>query len=545
MSSNFVLGKLLRTRALLLAVGAASTLGLAACGGGGGGDTVSVATPSVTALAALESAGALTLTNPATGALFTGTAVTVTLTSSVPNVIVDAAGNALTSVTTSNGIAGFFLKAGTDPATTPVVVRAAVLGAAFVPKTVEFSFSAKGTLNQNLEVIALPTTAGAITTGDAGVNGAAQVGTATSAGGVTTTTGATTVTVNPVGATGTTVTIPAGTQLTTSTGTAAAAGNVVLTAVAFSPTTTDGLGEFPGGFAAGGPGGTALATAGFVTLRLRDSAGNLITNFSQPVQVSMDIPSTTPAIGGGALTVGVSTYPIYRYDVATTSWVFESNGSVAADNGDGTYRVDFTTSSFSTRAALAQLPACSAQTITVPSTATDLTATIESTTSPAFLFKAQVNNGALRVPAAPTGREAIVKVYQNGVVVSQQTFANLCAGSLTMPALSGGGTTGTVTINTTESCADGSNTRALASVLVSVIKDSDGYTESGSTNASGTVSFTFPTGTAKTYAISPRSGTSYQKSVTVTSGQTSTVTYDFLMSCGNITGTGGAISQLP
>lgn len=548
MSSSMFNGGLLRVRAMLLAMGAASVLGLAACGGGGGGDSIAVATPSVAALAALDSSGSFTITNSATGALFTASAVTVNLSSSPANMVVDGSGNALTSVTTSSGLGSFFLKAGTDPAVTPVTVYASVTSASFVPKTVAFTFSAKSALNQNLELIALPTVAGPITTGDTGVSGEAATGTAT-AGGATT--AQLQVVVNPApGETGTTVTIPAATTLTTATGAPAAAGALTLTAVAFSPNSSDALGEFPGGFVAGQVAGagasTTPATAGFVTLRLRDSAGNIITNFSNPITVSLDIPSTS-TLAGVPVVVG-GTYPIYRYNTTTQQWVFESTGNIAADNGDGTFRVDFTVTSFSTRAAMDSLPACSAQTITVPSTATDLTATIQSTTSPSFGFTFPVVGGRIIVPAAPTGRPATVKVFQNGVQVSSDLFSNLCAGSLTTSTPTTSGSTGTIVVNATESCADNSNTRALASVVVSAVNTSTSYTETGSTNAAGTVSFTFPLGAATVIATSPRSGTQYPRSVTVTSGGTSTVNYDFLMSCANITGTGtggGSFSQLP
>jgi hypothetical protein len=185
-------------------------------------------------------------------------------------------------------------------------------------------------------------------------------GSATAAGGVTntvadissaTTTRAADSTSNTAAVKGSTaVTIPAGTQLKTSSGAPAAAGDLTLTVVHFDNDTDAGvdpdfvpssgsLALFPGGLDttiedddASTPESGSFSSAGFAAIELRDSAGDLITDFSgNPVTIEITIPAGTPfpagATGAGLVdtaptgTVNAGdTVPVWTYNELTGKW---------------------------------------------------------------------------------------------------------------------------------------------------------------------------------------------------------------------------------
>ena len=550
MSAFAISGGRGRVRAMLLALGFAATIGLVACGGGGG-DSVSLATPSASALAALESSGTAVITDMSTGALITNP-ITVSLASPTASVIVEGTNAALASVATSNGVAGFFLKSGTDPAVTPVTVYASVTAAGYLPATTQLTFTSKSTQTGVLRLIRQPVAAGAIAGTDPGVTGVAATGTA--AAGVTT--GAITVTVAPATtftaidgttqpATGTTVTIPSGTTATTASGGAAAAGALILSAVSYSPNSQQALAAFPGGFSGaaittGGTPNTALVVAGWATFSLTDSAGNKLTNFSNPVSVTMDLPAGA-TLGGVAITNG-TIYPIYTFNVASNTWTFETNGTVGVQNANNTWPVTFSVTHFSEHGALDQVPRCNATIAVTGTTGTGITFEVEGEGSPAFEAEGQVVSGSFTLTNIPASRAAQVKLKQAGGIIASVRIVNLCAGSLSIAQSAPPPPTGVLTLTTTESCADNSNRRGIPT---KVFIGASGVYSNVTTNATtGVATVNAPLGTVSLVATSARSNIQYLKTVTLGAGGAS-ASWDFLMPCGNITGTGGGFSQLP
>ncbi len=185
-------------------------------------------------------------------------------------------------------------------------------------------------------------------------------GAATSAGGVTntvadisssTTTRAADSVSNTAAVKGTTsVTIPAGTQLKTSTGAPAAPGELKLTVVHFDNDTgadvdpdfvpsNGSLALFPGGLDTtiedddpSTPESGSFSSAGFAAIELRDANDDLITDFSgNPVSIEITIPAGTPFPGGatgaglidtapiGTVNAG-DTVPVWTYNELTGKW---------------------------------------------------------------------------------------------------------------------------------------------------------------------------------------------------------------------------------
>ncbi|MEX1670356.1 hypothetical protein AB4876_15660 [Zhongshania guokunii] len=185
-------------------------------------------------------------------------------------------------------------------------------------------------------------------------------GSATSAGGVTNTVAdisSSTVTraadsvSNTAAVKGSTaVTVPAGTQLKTSNGAPAAPGELTLTVVHFDNDTgadvdpdfvpsNGSLALFPGGLDTtiedddpSTPESGSFSSAGFAAIELRDSNGDLITEFSgNPVSIEITIPAGTPfpegATGAGLVdtapvgTVNAGdTVPVWTYNELTGKW---------------------------------------------------------------------------------------------------------------------------------------------------------------------------------------------------------------------------------
>jgi len=535
---------------MLVALGFAATMGLAACGGGGG-DSVSLATPSAAALAALESSGTAVVTDMSTGALITGS-ITVSLASPTASVIVDGTDAALASVVTTNGVAGFFLKAGTDPAVTAVTVYASVTATGYLPATTQLTFTSKSSQTGVLRLIRLPVAAGAIAGTDPGVTGVAATGTAAAGA----TTGVITVTVAPATtftaidgttqpATGTTVSIPTGTTVTTAGGGAAAAGPLILSAVSYSPNSQQALAAFPGGFSGaaitgGGVANTALVVAGWATFTLTDSAGNKLTNFSNPVSVSMDLPAGTTL--GGVPVANGTIYPIYTFNVASNTWTFETNGTVGVQNVNNTWPVTFTVTHFSEHGALDQVPRCNATIAVTGTTGTGITFEVEGEGSPSFEAEGQVVSGAFTLTKIPASRSARVKLKQAGGTIASVQIANLCAGSLSVAQSTPPPATAVLTLTTTESCADSSNRRGIPTKVF--IAAGAVYSNVTTNATTGVATVNVPVGSVSVLATSARSNIQYPQTVTVGAGGGS-ASWDFLMPCGNITGTGGVLSQLP
>lgn len=543
------------SRALLLAVGLASALTLAACGGGGG-SSVTLATPTTTALTAASSGGLLYVTDASGNPVSTS----VALTSTAAGATVNATGSAITSVSTSSGVASFNLA---SSATLPLTVYAEIAPAGYVPQTVAFTYTASGFQSKNVTLLSIPSAAGSIAGTPAGVTGQVQTGTVAGGGGAV----SSTITLTAAGASytdvsgatqpalGITVTIPAGTVLRTASGTAAANGSLTLVAVTYSPNSTNGLDAFPGGFSAGGTvsGGVltpaSVATSGFSTFLLRDSAGNTLTQFTvNPVTVRMDLPATTRDSAGAALANG-STMKIYSYNETLKGWAFESNGTVGAANGNGTWPLTYTTTHFSTIGSVdTNASSCTASiAVTGLSAVTGaVRGKLTLTSVPSATYEATLSNNAFSFPNVPANKTAILKVTVNGqnATVALGEIANACATSLSSAVTPPAVQTGVVSFTTTESCADGSNTRGVPAAVL-VIQGSGGAL-GGTTSAAGTLSLTVNSGAAVAWGTNPRSGLAYPLNITVPTGNgTVAAPYAFQMPCGNVTGTGGGNFGLP
>ncbi|PKL76125.1 MAG: hypothetical protein CVV27_11900, partial [Candidatus Melainabacteria bacterium HGW-Melainabacteria-1] len=116
----------------------------------------------------------------------------------------------------------------------------------------------------------------------------------------------------------------------------------------FSNTTPESLNAFPGGFAPDGVSADGqsqqgyFVTGGFVSVDITDGAGNKAAQFSQPAQVTIQIPAGTTNPDTQQPVKAGDTIGIWSHDTTTGKWSLEGQGQVlAGSNGnfDVTYAV--------------------------------------------------------------------------------------------------------------------------------------------------------------------------------------------------------------
>lgn len=114
----------------------------------------------------------------------------------------------------------------------------------------------------------------------------------------------------------------------------------------FSNQSPESLNAFPGGFA---PNGVNVGnqnqqgyfvTGGFVSVDIKDQAGNKATHFSQPANVSVQIPANTINPDTGKTIVDGDKIGIWSHDTKTGKWSKEGEGT-AQKNANGNFDVNY------------------------------------------------------------------------------------------------------------------------------------------------------------------------------------------------------------
>jgi len=540
---------------------AASVLSLTACGGGGGGFAPIVAPVTPPIQAAVNARYQIVLKDIATDLPITDPLV-LAFSGAAPVKAADGSSLNGKSVTTSAGFYGIDVTFnGSDDATVKVT-DADAKGWVATGVTLTGEAGAKGDRVVELKLLNV-NKAAAITASAAPVAATTRT-TTVAANGATTapltvTTPAKTVTTEE----GTTeplptvqLAMPAGTIGTTASGQPAAAGQLTVASAVFSNANVESLQAFPGGFApnidvAGNAallnGATAangaVVTSGFAEFTVLDSAGNQIRNFSRPITISFDLAKGGRDGSGNPIVVGTQ-IPIWSFNEARQTWVFEKMGTVAekAPVDPNFFTVNFQTTHLSFWSWFFWRPTCD-PTITITGRpagdARTLVVDVVGTEVSPFWSTGITSGNSVAFTRVPLNATATVTVRDKGFVVGQVKNRAICGG-VTVPVTFRAAATGTVRFETSESCADGTSQRAVPT-YVNVIAGSQ-FTPAYTSVVVGDVAIVNvpgqSTGQARVSAVNPRSGGSESLTVTVPANGTVTAPFNFTMSCSPVTGGG-------
>jgi hypothetical protein len=358
----------------------------------------------------------------------------------------------------------------------------------------------------------------------------------------------------------TTVTIPTNTVAKTANGTPAS-GQVTLAVTSFATSTGDSLQAFPGGFApnlsttnqsvlnGASASDAAVTTGGFAQFTMKDAAGNELKTFSQPVTVSMDLAKGTLDGNGNPVAAGQQ-FPIWSFNDANQTWTFETMGTIAEKNpvDPNYFSVTFQTSHFSWWAAIAVRQTCNS-TISItgrPAGDTrELVVDVVGGNGNRFHALGNTTTSTMDLVKLPKNAIGSITVTDAGKVVGRVTNQPLCgapsvAVTLQPPTVV---PVGNVRVETSESCTDGSNQRALPTfVNVGVINSTTGtsvlpgYTNTVETNLDSFLFTSVPAGTVTVSAQNPHNNQWEQKLVTVPANGSVTASFNFTTSCSQVTG---------
>ena len=149
------------------------------------------------------------------------------------------------------------------------------------------------------------------------------------------------------------VSVPVGTQATTSTG-QSASGTLQTNVSFYTAPTTQTAQAFPGGFSggiqqqSGAVTNQPITTAGFMTVSVTDGSGNEITNFNPAIELSIDVPGTTINPTTGAPVQNGGTITIMSFNETSGVWVNEGNAILDGPNANGNFKATFLTNHLST-----------------------------------------------------------------------------------------------------------------------------------------------------------------------------------------------------
>ena len=363
--------------------------------------------------------------------------------------------------------------------------------------------------------------------------------------------------------------ISAGTIGKTSSGAPAAAGPLTVSNTYYSNANVESMTAFPGGFAANvevpaantavlngaAPDAGTFVTAGFAQFNVTDSQGNAIKTFDKPLTVGIDLPRNTLDVNGNALAVG-SQYPVWSYDDATGKWVFEKMGTVAEKTpvDPNNFTVQFQTNHLSSWNLDQYVNSCTATINLQGRPAGDtrvLNVEVVGGTGLRYSYAFPVTDSQLTLFRTPR-INATITVKDRGVVVGKLSDRALCSGAVGVPVVLAPLQQGSVRIETLESCADGSNQRAIAASSVlrytaaGRVTSRAVYTRqlaSGDNLAQASVA-SLPSGAVTVQAQNPRTR-AWVEPTSITGGATTSVVvtggttvfrFRFPMTCQNVTG---------
>lgn len=424
-----------RKSGMLSALLAVAASVLVACGGDVPPAPISVAPPPPAVASTVVTFSVL---DSNAGNLLTGATTTLTFGGTGASSLRNLDGNAVTSVTTTNGIAQVQLATGTAPsATAPLSFTVTAARSGNITVTEPVRLVSTSASNVDIRMLPLQTTAGAVTNlPAAAAAGNVTTASATTAGSLPANSGGNFVAAATLPATATqtaavqaTVAVPPTvTAFVNGTTTPAAVGTVAAQIVVVDPKATTAAAILPPTVVNAPASGTAPATvdtvANVAKIVLTDSAGNAINRFSSPITLSLDIPATVLNPATGAAFALNETMPISTYNEASGTWVRKTllngtaiNGTVTAiDAATGNRKVSFQTDSLSWFAVMVPTAACN-------STQFSLTPAASSTVERRFKASLAVRTGQ--------GGAGTPQELSNDVVVPANSTAAVIVGPFT------------------------------------------------------------------------------------------------------------------
>jgi len=149
------------------------------------------------------------------------------------------------------------------------------------------------------------------------------------------------------------VSVPAGTQATTSTG-QPAQGQLTTTVQYYSSSdSTVDTGAMAGGGSGGGivVGGVTtddvMTTMGWTEVTITDGNGNEITEFSTPIEISIELPPNTLNPSTGAMIQNGDVISAYSFDEEEGNWVYEGPATVSGPLANGNFKASYFTTHLS------------------------------------------------------------------------------------------------------------------------------------------------------------------------------------------------------
>jgi hypothetical protein len=222
---------------------------------------------------------------------------------------------------------------------------------------------------------------------------------------------------------------------------------------------------------AGNPGSDpgVLEPAGFASFSVTDAEGTILRNFDKPLTLSIDLPKTTVDAGGNPVVAG-SKIPVWSYDEATASWKFEKEGTVSekAPVDPDNFMVSFLSNHLSVWSLGFTGKTCTGLVILDRGTDTQGLKMILTGTE-AKPYKAVLSNvreSRLQFYYSSTQKFSVeVQLYNK--TIAKTAPASICGEGIVVPlALPAATQSGTIKVNGTESCTDGSNARPLPNMFI-------------------------------------------------------------------------------
>jgi hypothetical protein len=538
----------------------AVVLTLGACGGGGGGTVQTTEVPTAPVLQAMVNARyQIVLTDAVTGERITDP-LKLTFVSGATLRAADGSTLAGKTVTTTAGL--FAVDADFTAAANDFSVQVADGGTAGWVASGSRVVGQAGLTGDTIVSIKLLNTkkAAQINTSTAPIALAVTAGQATATGALQADVSSQTVPRTVTTADGSTIElgvakldVSAGTVGTTATGAPAAPGPLTVVSTYYAATEGESQAALPGGFSAGvevpaaqaavlngvAPENATMQVAGFAQFNITDSAGNPIKHFDKPVTLGIDLLKTTLNDADVPVQAG-DQFPVWSYDEAAGKWVFEKMGTIAEKTPvDPTYfTVEFQTTHLSSWTLANIKGSCTAQVNLVPQGADDnrqLDVTILGRNYGIF---AKVTDRAMTLYKAPTVQADSITVYDRGVVVGKVTNKSMCT-TTNVPITLAPRVRGTVRAEFTESCADGSQSRAAPTYVTygqnNTYVNGYGVVPTGTTGVAVHTT-TLEAGAAELVVQNPRTLKYETREITVPANGTVTARFNFPMSCAVVTG---------
>jgi hypothetical protein len=450
---------------LVLCMSFAVTLALSACFNDGGDDeSPTIIEPTTPPAAAVNTPISLQLIS--TSGILKDVPLTVSLSGSGLADVRNQSGAAISGpLTTTTGILPLQLAAGVTPtAAAPVEITIVVSGDGYLTTGKTISLSSTAPIDVPLYIVKMATAAdGTIVDPPAGVSGLVREDISASGGKVTEVLKLDAPVADETGAVvgGSTLEVPTTVTLMGADGTPAADGPVKASVVSFSAAAPDSLASFPGGFAVdvdgsgAGTGSGVFVSGGFAAFNLTDSTGKPIKKFSAPITATMTLPAgIVNETTGEPVKVGEA-LPLYSYEESTGKWSKEIDGTVTAQNADGSFVFSFQTTHLSYWNMDWHYSSVCTSSIRVngANATTYLSAQFEPANGYLYSGYATPDQPVFSVRNAPRGKRLkITATNSSGTVVGSTTVADMCSGQIVITVTSPPPTQ--IGFSTSEACYD-------------------------------------------------------------------------------------------